>query len=190
MIFKLSLNQKTSQEMTEGVTKAPNYISQFSVNLCWICQVQWSLSIAEAVSLHMLGGLCLQNKKAARIGKTSYMASNNPRPPSCCFTIQLFVWKLARQIKDPVCVLVCSVAQLCPILCNPTLQFTRLFCPWDSPGKNTGMGCHFPKPGIEPTSPVSPALQADSLPRSCWESLSPVTTCQCVYETWELQSTR
>ena len=23
------------------------------------------------------------------------------------------------------------------------LQPTRLFCPWDSPGKNTGVGCHF-----------------------------------------------
>ena len=22
-------------------------------------------------------------------------------------------------------------------------QFTRLLCPWDSPGKNTGVGCHF-----------------------------------------------
>src|SRR5574340_127548 len=22
-------------------------------------------------------------------------------------------------------------------------QPTRLLCPWDSPGKNTGMGCHF-----------------------------------------------
>ena len=22
-------------------------------------------------------------------------------------------------------------------------QSTRLPCPWDSPGKNTGMGCHF-----------------------------------------------
>ena len=37
----------------------------------------------------------------------------------------------------------------------------------DSPGKNTGVGCHvlllrdLPNPGIEPRSP---ALQADSLP--------------------------
>ena len=29
--------------------------------------------------------------------------------------------------------------QSCPTLCNPT----RLPCPWDSPGKNTGVGCHF-----------------------------------------------
>ena len=29
--------------------------------------------------------------------------------------------------------------QACPTLCDPT----RLLCPWDSPGKNTGVGCHF-----------------------------------------------
>ena len=28
--------------------------------------------------------------------------------------------------------------QSCPTLCNP-----RLPCPWDSPGKNTGVSCHF-----------------------------------------------
>ena len=42
----------------------------------------------------------------------------------------------------------------------------RLLCPWNSPGKNTGVGCHssqedLPNPGVEPGSP---ALQADSLP--------------------------
>ena len=45
-------------------------------------------------------------------------------------------------------------------------QPTRLPHPWDSPGKNTGVDCHFllqgnlPDPGIEPRSP---ALQADAL---------------------------
>ena len=34
--------------------------------------------------------------------------------------------------------------QSCPTLCDPTDgQPTRLPCPWDSPGKNTGVGCHF-----------------------------------------------
>ena len=28
--------------------------------------------------------------------------------------------------------------QSCPTLCDPT----RLLCPWDSPGKNAGVGCH------------------------------------------------
>ena len=34
--------------------------------------------------------------------------------------------------------------QSCPTLCDPHRQQpTRLLCPWDSPGKNTGVGCHF-----------------------------------------------
>ena len=31
------------------------------------------------------------------------------------------------------------------------LQPARLLCPWDSPGKNTGVGCHFLLQGIFPT---------------------------------------
>ena len=44
--------------------------------------------------------------------------------------------------------------------------FPRPLRPWDSPGKNIGVGCHFllqgnlPYPGIEPRSPT---LQADAL---------------------------
>ena len=41
-----------------------------------------------------------------------------------------------------------------------TVLLTRLLHPWDSPGKNTGVGCHFllqgnlPDPEIEPRSPA------------------------------------
>ena len=46
------------------------------------------------------------------------------------------------------------------------LKLTSLLCPWDSPGKNTGAGCHLLLPGICPTQgsdlrlvrPASPAL--------------------------------
>ena len=33
--------------------------------------------------------------------------------------------------------------QSCPTLRPHRLQPTRLLHPWDSPGKNTGVGCHF-----------------------------------------------
>ena len=33
--------------------------------------------------------------------------------------------------------------QLCPTVQLHRRQPTRLPCPWDSPGKNTGVGCHF-----------------------------------------------
>ena len=40
--------------------------------------------------------------------------------------------------------LVCMCAtslQLCPSLCDPMNVAARI-CPWDSPGENTGVGCH------------------------------------------------
>ena len=36
-----------------------------------------------------------------------------------------------------------KLLQSCPALCDPRQKPTRLPCPWDSPGKNTGVGCHF-----------------------------------------------
>ena len=54
-----------------------------------------------------------------------------------------------------------------------SLSRVRLFVtPWTvtyqaSPGKNTGVGCHFPSPGDLPDpgiEPGSPAFQADALP--------------------------
>ena len=59
------------------------------------------------------------------------------------------------------------VTQSCPTLCDP-----MYYSPpgssvhGDSPGKNTGVGCHnllqgFPNPGIEPRSPT---VQVNSLP--------------------------
>ena len=38
------------------------------------------------------------------------------------------------------------------------LQPTRLLCPWDSPGKNTGVGGHFLLQGIIPTQESNPRL--------------------------------
>ena len=61
--------------------------------------------------------------------------------------------------------------QWCLTLCDSHgLWPARLLCPWDSPGKNTGVGCHTLLQGIFPTQgsnshlSASPALQVDSLP--------------------------
>ena len=43
----------------------------------------------------------------------------------------------------------------CPTLCSPR-QPTRLLCPWNFPGKNTGVGCHFLFQGIFPTQRSNP----------------------------------
>ena len=38
------------------------------------------------------------------------------------------------------------------------LSPARPLCPWDFPGKNTGMGCHFPLQGIFLTQASNPSL--------------------------------
>ena len=51
------------------------------------------------------------------------------------------------------------------------LQPSRLLCPWDFPGENTGVGCHLLLQGILPTQGLNPSLlpatlhwQVDSSP--------------------------
>ena len=59
--------------------------------------------------------------------------------------------------------------QSCLTLCNP-MDPPGSSCPWDSPGKNTGAGCHallqgdLCNPGIKPASLTSPALAGEFLP--------------------------
>ena len=52
------------------------------------------------------------------------------------------------------CAVLCSVTQSCMTLSNPT----RLLCPWDSHGKNTGVGCHALLQGIFLTQGSNPGL--------------------------------
>ena len=69
-----------------------------------------------------------------------------------------------------------SVLRACMLTCFSRvrlrphgLQPSRPLCPWDSPGKNAGVGCHFLLQGIFPTQGSNPRLlhwQADSLPLS------------------------
>ena len=43
------------------------------------------------------------------------------------------------------------------------LQHTRLLCPWDSPDKNTGVGCHALLQGIFPTQGWNLCLMSPAL---------------------------
>ena len=92
-----------------------------------------------------------------------------------------------RVTAEHVCVYVCvcSITQLYPTLCNPMdrLYPARLLYPWDFPGKNTEMGCHFLLQGIFLTQGSNPRLlhgQADSSPlrhqeKPLWHNKHPET---------------
>ena len=59
-----------------------------------------------------------------------------------------------------MCVPACTrlVPQSCPTLCDPVDYSLpgRLLCPWDFPGKGTGVCCHFLLHGVFPTQGLIP----------------------------------
>ena len=71
----------------------------------------------------------------------------------CWFPLALWIFS-----SGYVLLCVCSVAQSCPTLGPHGLKAARLLCPWDSPDKNTGVGCHSLLQGIFPTQGSSPHL--------------------------------
>ena len=61
-------------------------------------------------------------------------------------------------------VCVCSVASVMSDSVRPHgLQSARLLCPWDSPGKNTGVGCHALLQRIFLTQGSNPSLMSPAL---------------------------
>ena len=65
-----------------------------------------------------------------------------------------------------VCVL---VIESCPALRPHGLESSRILCPWDFSGRNTGVGCHFLLQETFPTQGLNPGLlywQEGSLPLS------------------------
>ena len=78
---------------------------------------------------------------------------NEPQVPTmvACFLTQVFCFT-----STCCAVLSCSVVSntLWPREPYPT----TLLCPWDSPGQNTGVGCHALFQGIFPTQGLNPGL--------------------------------
>ena len=66
------------------------------------------------------------------------------------------------------CSVLCLVAQPCPTLCDPMDCSPPVFlCPWDFPGKNTGVGWHALLQGVVPPQGLNPLLlhwQVGTLP--------------------------
>ena len=55
---------------------------------------------------------------------------------------QKFVVEKSSGFEFQLLALCMLVSQSSPTLCDPMVQPTRLLCPWNSPGKNTWVGCH------------------------------------------------
>jgi len=64
-----------------------------------------------------------------------------------------------RQGMQTPCAVLCLVAQSCLTLCDPVdCSLSGSSVHGDSPGKNTGVGCHALLQGIFPTQGLNPGL--------------------------------
>ena len=77
--------------------------------------------------------------------------------------------------------LLCGHAVVSDSLQPHGLEPTRLLCPWDSPDKNAGVGCHFLLQGIFLTQ----GLNLDSLPTELQGKLSRLGTPSTTMNHWQ-----
>ena len=97
-----------------------------------------------------------------------------PPPPGCSQVVigQLSLTSGTFPSQGTLCV--CSVVS--DFLWPHGLESTRFLGPWDLPGKDTAVGCHFLLQGIFPTQGLNLRLlsllywQAGSLPCAIWEA--------------------
>ena len=79
-----------------------------------------------------------------------------------CFCLHFgFDWKvlLSRSLWGQLLIKCVLAPQSYPTLCNPMdYSPTSLLCPWGSPGKKTGVGCHSLFQGISTTQGSNPGL--------------------------------
>ena len=92
-----------------------------------------------------------KGRQERKEGNKTSVVSLNPRKEyldkkSCVIKTDWCLLELAA--KEIVCVCVCVCVCVSHSVRSDSLrphgqQPSRLFCPWDSPGRNTGVGCHF-----------------------------------------------
>ena len=95
--------------------------------------------------------------------KKVWLSLHAKQPKRCPLLISLTIISLAQATTisllncyNSLCAVLCLLshawlfATLCTVVC---------LCPWDSPGKNNGVGCHTLLHGIFPTQGWNPGLQ-------------------------------
>ena len=105
-------------------------------------------SMAGAEHLRMSFPLPLNNGAAAETSKKSPFLFQ-------CPSNMLAIKKRCLKESQPSLLKVKSLSHVQPFATPWTIDH---LCPWDSPGKNAGVGCHFLLQGIFPTQGSNPGL--------------------------------
>ena len=101
----------------------------------------WKIpQMEESAGLQSLGSKELDTTEHAHSQTLSF---GPPKTWICSYSDVSFI-TLQNSKPKLICVHACSVSKSCPILLWPhRLKPARRLCPWNFPGKNTTVGCHF-----------------------------------------------
>ena len=149
--WDLSKNWETNRKSIEKKSTHPP--THTSIQTPW--QPCLYLSSKETHGAGSEAVVCQLQHPSEVPGELSKTQITRPHPLSFWFTTYKVVVIIAKSCPTP--------------LWLHEAQPTRLPCPWDSPDKNTGVGCHFLLQGIFPTQESNPRVlhwQADSSPLS------------------------
>ena len=88
--------------------------------------------------------------ESSRLGTNPVQESSFPMssPPPNSSPIHITAFEWSQDLEWLVCAEL-SRSVMSDSLWAHGLLPVRLLCPWDSPGKNTRVGCHCPPPGLE-----------------------------------------
>ena len=133
-----------------------NYSLQHNVSEKWLLWIKHTKK--KPSSTHGCGRVDIPG-----IGIYPIISSKRDKAFFLHFNSELLEKNLAWIERHPQFEIESEVAQSCLTLCDPmdyqgVYQATRLLRPWDSPGKNTGVGCHLLLQGIFPTQGLNLGL--------------------------------
>ena len=127
------------------------------------------LSRQFAFHLSIAGKICLHSNKSLSLGNFTFCLFN-PSPLSSSTVTSLIQAIISFFLTSKMLLLLLSRLVISDSLRTHGLQPARIFCPWDSPGKKTGVGGHVLLQGLFPTPESKLHLlcllpwQADALP--------------------------
>ena len=121
-----------------------------------MCSVTWScLTLCIPIDCSSPGfsiSVILQTRILERVASSYSRGSSWPRNQTHVFCISCIKNLAGRFFTTSItCCVVPSRSVMSDSLWPHGFQPGRLLCPWDSPGKNAGVGCHALLQGIFPT---------------------------------------
>ena len=130
--LELDMEQQTGLQIGKGVRQGC-ILSPCLLNLYAEYRMR-NAGLDEAQAGIKIAGRSIKNLRYA--DDITHMAESEE--------LKSLLMKVKRRVKKLACCCCCSVASVGSDSVQPRRrQPTRLLCPWDSSGKNTGVGCHF-----------------------------------------------